>query len=461
MRDHSKHIELSRDEAVERLLAKLGLENPSASPAPTSADTREQGAIARQPHPSLRIEQAPLANAYGRVLARSISARTDVPNTLTCCMDSVAVHWSAFENLPEGSLPDTSGWIRGVDWEFANTGVAMPEGFDTAIVIEHVTLSEDEQRIAIDSAPSQRFAGTRAAGSQLKKDAVVAHAGAIITPDVAATIAAAGHSVVPVVAKPRVAFIPTGNELVPANLPFSCEAPEKYAGWGHVFESNSAVVKGKVEAWGGSFVPFDIVPDDYSAIKDAVEQAIEVTDIVILNAGSSKGSDDWSVEVLEEMGEMICHQTNHGPGHHSSMAVVKDVPVIGISGPSGGASFTLNFYLLPLMKAYLGQDPAPVRIPARLAAPFPANKFAKVVHKPTSAYAGETRPPEASKPGDVFFSVRFMTLEAAADGTLAATPVPGHAGSAPTQHANAFCLLPAGPGAAQPQPGDIIYVEMR
>lgn len=60
---------------------------------------------------------------------------------------------------------------------------------------------------------------------------------------------------------------------------------------------------------------------------------------------------------MEEMGHMICHQTNHGPGHHSSYAVVDNVPIVGISGPSGGASFTLDFYLRPLMRKYLGLNP--------------------------------------------------------------------------------------------------------
>ncbi len=437
MRDHSHHIELSRVDAVAQMLEASGFD---------------------QPGPLLGCEMVALADAYGRVLAHDVAATTDLPNVLTCSMDSIAVHWSAFENLEEGTLPDTSAWVRGVDWEFANTGVAMPEGYDTAIVIEHVAVSQDEQHVEIDAAPSAQFAGTRAVGSQQRRGDVVATAGSIITPDVAAAIASAGHSSVVVVARPRVAFIPTGNELVPANLPFAQDAPDKYAGTGHVFESNSIVVKGKVEAWGGVYVPFDIVPDDYDLIKQAVEQAVQVADIVVLNAGSSKGSDDWSVEVLEEMGQVICHQTNHGPGHHSSYALVDGTPIVGISGPSGGASFTLNFYLLPLMKALLGLDPEPVRVPVRLAEGFPEKKHGAPAG---GKVAGESRPREADKPGDVFFSIRFLKVEATPEGILSATPLAGRPGSASTQTANAFYMLPSGPGVPLPQAGDVIYVEMR
>lgn len=436
MRDHSHHIELSRDDAVAAMLEAL--------PASFGGSR----------------EQIPLPCAYGRMLAEDVQAANDVPDVLTCAMDSIALHWSDFADLPEGSVPDTAGWVRGRDWEFANTGVAMPEGFDTAVVVEHATVSDDEQHVRINAAPSRQFAGTKAPGSQMHRGDTVVQAGCIITPDVAARIAGAGHSVASVWGRPRVAFIPTGNELVRPGLPFSESAPGKFAGRGKVYESNSAVVQGKVEAWGGTFVPFDIVPDDQAAIREAVDRACRVADIVVLNAGSSKGSDDWSVEVLEEMGEIICHQTNHGPGHHSSYALVEGMPIVGISGPSGGASFTLNFYLLPLMKRFLGLDPAPARIPARLAADFPPSKMGKQAVR-GGVPAGESRPPEATEPGDIFFSIRFLTLAADADGALTATPVPGHAGSPATQHANAYCMVPAGPGAVAPQAGDVIQVELR
>ena len=253
-----------------------------------------------------------------------------------------------------------------MDWEFANTGVAMPAGFDTAIVIEHVTVSEDEQHIEVHAAPSKQFAGTKPAGANTKRYDVVAKAGSVITPDVAAIIAGAGRSVVPVLAKPRVAFIPTGNELIPPNVPYSDSVADKYAGAGRTFESNSLVVKGKIEAWAAPTFPSTSSPDDYHAIKCTIQRAVQVADIVVLNAGSSKGSDDWSVEGSRGDGRRHLSSDQPRPGHHSSYAIVDGVPIVGISGPSGGASFTLNFYLKPLMKAYLGLDPTPERIPARL-----------------------------------------------------------------------------------------------
>lgn len=446
MRDHSKHIELSREDAVAAMLARCAFPEP--------------GDIAAE-------ELVPIAESFGRVLARDVASSVDKPNKLQCCMDSIAVHWDAFE----GGMPDTSTWVRGVDWEFANTGVAMPDGYDTAIVIEHVTVSEDEQRVAIDAAPSARFAGTCAPGSQMKRGDVLAQAGEVVTPDIAARIATGNVTAVPARVKPKVAFIPTGNELVVPGGPIE---------EGRNIETNSLLFRGKVEMWGGVPMVFDIVPDDPELIKAAIRRACSMADIVVLNAGSSKGSEDWNCEQMEELGEVLCHETNHGPGHHSSYALVDGTPVVGISGPPAGASFTLNFYLRPLMMKFLGRSPEPERIPVRLAAPFPAkggpgggpggkpepggkqgmaDGESSAKSKPTKA-AGEVRPSIVA-PGASFFGIKFLTVETLPDGTLSGTPLPGRPGSPEAESANAYYMMPSGPGVEPPAVGDVIWVELR
>lgn len=432
MRDHSNHIELSREEAVAAMLERCAF--PKMPGAPTE-------------------ELVPVAESFGRILSRDVAAQVNKPNALQCCMDSIAVHWDAFEGLAEGQLPDTSAWVRGVDWEFANTGVVMPEGFDTAIVIEHVRVSDDEQRVSIDAAPSARFAGTRAPGSQMRRGDMLARAGEKVTPDVAARLASGNVTAVPVRVKPKVAFIPTGNELVAPGGPIEA---------GRNIETNSLLVRGKVEKWGGIPLLFDIVPDDPQLIKDAIRRACAMADIVVLNAGSSKGSEDWSCEQMEELGQVICHETNHGPGHHSSYALVDGTPVVGISGPPAGASFTLNFYLRPLMRKFLGLSPEPERIPVRLAAPFPAKggHSAKPQAAALAKVAGEVRPSVVA-PGAPFFSIKFLTVKAQPDGTLSGTPLPGRPGSPEAEAANAYYMMPSGPGTQPPAPGDVIWVELR
>lgn len=421
MRDHSKHIQISREEVVTGLLAACDF-------AP-------------------EFEMVRLDEAFGRILAEDVVAACELPNVLTCRMDSIAVHWADFVD----GIPDTSTWVRGEDWEFANTGVAMPAGFDTAIVIEHVVVSDDEQHVEVLAAPSKRFAGTSAVGSRVSPGDVLARAGDLITPDVAARIAGGNVASVAVRRKPRVAFIPTGNELVPSG---SAVVPS-----GKNIESNSLVVRGKVEAWGGVFLPFDIVPDNPELIVAAVKKACACADIVVLNAGSSKGSEDWAVEQLEEIGDLICHQVNHGPGHHSSAAVVDGTPVVGISGPPFGASFTLGFYLRPLMNRFLGLGVAPFKVPVRLTETFPI-VGPMSGHSANKKYAGEERPSVVAE-GERFFSVRMLNVEACPDGSLVGAPVAGRPGSAATLSANALYMLESGSNASRPVAGDVIWVELR
>ena len=418
MRDHSKHIQLTYEEAVEAILGACDF------------------------HPA--TEEVPLAESFGRILAADATAQLDMPNCLTCAMDSVAVRWDDFKAAQAAGaadgLPDTSSWERGVQWEFANTGVGMPEGFDTAIVVEHVRFSEDDTHVTFDAAPSGRFAGTVPAGSRMHAGDVLVPAGTRITPLLAAHIASGNNTSVQVVARPVVAFVPTGNELVPAGGAI----PR-----GRNIESNSLLMRGKIEEWGGVPLIFDIVPDDPQSIEDALRRAAAEADIVVLNAGSSKGSDDWSLEVLERIGTVLYHQTNHGPGHHSSCSVLDGTPVIGISGPPGGAAFTPDFYLRPAMQAWFGQVPSPVRLRVRMACDFPAG------HRPKSATAGEQRPSEGGR----FFGVKQLELSVAADGVLEAKPVPGgRPGPLDAEKAHAYFLMD---GANPPKDGDFIEVSLR
>lgn len=414
MRDHSQHVEVTREEAVELLLG-------SCSFAP-------------------RTESIPLNEAFGRVLAADAIAQIDMPNCLTCCMDSVAVRWADFE----AGMPDTAGWQRGREWEFANTGIGMPIGYDTAVVIENVVLSEDLSSIEFVAAPSHQFAGTRPAGSNFHEGDVLVEAGSVLSPLLLSRIASGNNTHVEVVAKPRVAFIPTGNELVARGQ----DVPR-----GKNVETNSLLVQGKIEAWGGEALIFATVPDDQEAIKAAVLEACAQADIVVLNAGSSKGSDDWNVEMLEEMGTVLYHETSHGPGHHSSGSVVDGTPIVGISGPPGGAAFTTDFYLRPVMRRFLGLPTEPDVVTALLACPFPAPRKRESVPK------GEVRPSIVAEDHE-FFGIKQMRLEVNADGVLAATPASSsHPGPVEADSMDGYYALSSLRGA--PQPGDLIEVELK
>lgn len=421
MRDHSNHIQVNREEAIELILKHCKFEP--------------------------KTEVIPVQESVGRVLAEDIRAQWDNPNCLTCAMDSVAVHWSDFEN----GMPDTTDWERGKQWEFANTGVGMPEGFDTAIVVEHVIFSENDTKVAFDAMPSAQYAGTIKPGSRMKKGDLLVLAGAKITPLLAAHITSANYTQVKVLKRPRVAFIPTGGELVSAGG----EIPR-----GKNIESNSLMIAGKIREWGGEPICFDVVPDKQDLIKLALCTAAEQADIIVLNAGSSKGNDDWGIEMLEEIGTIFYHQICHGPGHHSAFGLIGDTPVIGISGPPGGAAPTTDFYLYPAVMTYLGLAPRLKKIRVRAGADLSPGKppMAKKDSGKPGKPAGENRPRE----GGEFSVIRQVQLKPADDGVMEAFPLRKmHPGPVEAESADAYYMMPTGTNGTPAKAGEWIEVEVR
>lgn len=319
MNDFSSHIIKSRHQGLHDLLARCAF--------------------------SPEVESVAIDDACGRILAKDLIAHNTLPNTLTSAMDAIAVHFDDFAH----GIPDTSSWERGREYEFCNTGIGIKGDFDTAIIIENVQF-DDQGKITILQAPKCRADMTHPAGSSMKAGDVLADAGTTITPAVIGLAAQAGCLELDVLARPRVAFIPSGNELVPAGEEL---APGKN------IECNSHVIAAKLRQWGAEPVVFPICPDKRDALREALTQAVNTCDIVVLNAGSSKGTDDQSIETLEELGEVLNHEFDHGPGKHSSLSIVAGKPVIGISGPPIGAELCADWYIKPVVDAFLGKKPEP------------------------------------------------------------------------------------------------------
>ena len=317
MRDHSSHRSADRHEAVGALLERCTFER--------------------------KTQTVDVTQANGRITACEYRSLNTLPNALTCNMDAIAVRFADFED----GTPDTSKWTRGEQWQFANTGIAMPEGFDTAIAIECVQVSEDNQRVTILEAPEYRFQCTTPPGATLQEGDLLVADHQVLTPTLLSLLNMGGYTQIEVIQKPQVAFIPTGNELVSA----TDQVPT-----GKNVESNATMICAKLEDWGAQPMRFDIVKDDPDAILAALRKATAECDIVVINAGSSKGSDDWTCELLEREGEILFHEVNQGPGRHCSFSLLDGKPVIGISGPPIGAEFTTDFFVKPFIDVFLGAD---------------------------------------------------------------------------------------------------------
>jgi molybdopterin molybdotransferase len=324
-------------------------------------------------------EMVSLAEAGGRVLARDVLSVKDVPNTKVSALDGIALRFQEYQD----SGGNTAGWQEGKQFIFSNTGVAVPDAYDTVVRIENVEYSA-ETGLQIKDPEMQKGQLIRPAGFQINAGSLVLPARRRLTPFDLSRLASAGVLNVPVFRKPVVAYIPTGDELVPMETPVHP---------GKTTESVGIMLAAYIEEWGGRPLLASICPDNPEAIENKLREALKQADIVIISGGSSKGSRDCTLSILQKMGEVLTFKVDHGPAFHTMTAVSEGKPILAFVGPPGGAALDAEFYLHPLMEAYLYQKTLPCGKAAegRLQADFKVrniiNFYARViVCRPTEEY---------------------------------------------------------------------------
>ena len=229
----------------------------------------------------------------------------------------------------------------------------MPDGFDAVVMIE-VVHEVDAGSVEIYS-PVAPYQHVRPLGEDIvATELLLAQCHRLRPYDVAAC-AAAGLSEVSVRGLPTVAIIPTGNEIVP---------PGQALRPGQVPEFNSLMLAGMVSDWGGSPLRLEPVADSVDLLKAAVSGAMERADIVVVNAGSSAGSEDYTARVVESLGRLVVHGVAIRPGHPVVLGVCNDKPLLGIPGYPVSAAVAAELFLKPLIERKLGV-PAGVRQKAR------------------------------------------------------------------------------------------------
>lgn len=321
--------------------------------------TREQmiRIIRENISPISKTEIVSLADSLGRICAQEVHSQNRLPNRPASQLDGIGVRFADFQN----GMPDTARWKEGEEYYFSNTGVAIRDGYDTVVVIEKVSF-DAEGRLRIAQVPSAPGEHVSPAGHFLEIGELLATPGMRMAPAHLGCFASGGITEVEVYKKPVVAIIPTGNELVPAGGPVPA---------GKNVESNSVMMAAFLREWGAEPLVLPIIPDEPQLIRAALESALARSDMVILNAGSSKGSMDYNIDVLEQMGRVLVYELGHGPGKHASFSMVGSQPVMGIAGPPVGAEITTDFYVHAAVDFFLGQpDVVPPLLEAALQEDF-------------------------------------------------------------------------------------------
>ncbi|HYF91630.1 MAG TPA: molybdopterin biosynthesis protein [Symbiobacteriaceae bacterium] len=317
---------------------------------------------------------APVEETLGRVTARPITAHISAPHYHASAVDGVAVRardtFQAMETNPVTlTFGEQAVWV--------DTGDPVPEGCDAVIMVEDVNLVDEGHgqgarcEILAPAAPWQHI---RPIGEDVVATEIILPEGHRIRPQDMGALLAAGILEIPIVKRPRVVFIPTGSELV---------NPKTDPKAGEIIEFNSRVVLSQVAEWGGVPIRYPIVPDKYEQIKETVMKAVDRGDIVIVNAGSSAGSEDFTVHVLAELGQVLAHGVAIKPGKPVMLGIIKGKPVIGLPGYPVSTWLTSELFVRPLIYRHLG-IPVPKRPSAtatlarRLTSPMGVEEYVRV-----------------------------------------------------------------------------------
>jgi len=173
----------------------------------------------------------------------------------------------------------------------------------------------------------------------------------VIRPVDMAAMLASGHKTVMVRRKPKVAVIPTGTELV---------EPGSDLKKGDIIDFNSTMLSAMATVYGADPSKRKIMKDDAALLKRTILDAVAESDLVVINAGSSAGREDFTAPVIAELGEVFVHGVNIKPGKPVILAIVQGKPVIGIPGYPVSAALTFNLFVKPIIYLFQGRTVPPV-----------------------------------------------------------------------------------------------------
>jgi putative molybdopterin biosynthesis protein len=315
--------------------------------------------------------------ALGRVTARPVWAALSSPGYHASAMDGYAVR--STDTL--GATETAPVRLKlGEQAQYVDTGDPLPAWADAVIMIEQTqfigeatpdgSTGGDAIEIQASVAP---WTSVRPMGEDMVATELVLPANHVLKPVDLGAITGCGHTTVNVRRKPRVAIIPTGTELVTVE-----QVAEQGVKAGDIIEYNSLVLAAQVREWGGEPTRYSIVPDDYERIKATVSEAAATHDLVLINAGSSAGSEDFTAHVVEELGTLLVHGVAVRPGHPVILGIVgretksaegKDsaslyaphstlhVPIIGVPGYPVSCALTGEIFVEPILARWLGLPP--------------------------------------------------------------------------------------------------------
>lgn len=295
------------------------------------------------------IETIKTGDAFERVTAEPLFAKRSAPSFHSAAMDGIAVRAEDTYGTTE-RYPKTIKIGRHAVW--INTGQVMPRQFNAVIMVEKVNQLDDET-LEIRS-PAYPWQNVRKVGEDIVATELVLPQSHLIRPYDVGALLSAGIFSINVWKRPVAAIIPTGSELVH----YEDIKEDEPLGDNRIVEYNSRILAGFVRECKAIPIIYDIVPDIEDRIKDALKKAVQSdADVIIINAGSSAGSKDYTVHAVNEMGETLVHGVAMMPGKPTILGIVEGKPVIGNPGYPVSAIISFEQFVKPLLYNLQGVNP--------------------------------------------------------------------------------------------------------
>lgn len=296
-------------------------------------------------------EKIAVTEANHRVTARAVYAHICAPHYNACAMDGIAlaaeVTYGATETRPITLTPDQFKWV--------NTGDPLQEDYDSVVMVEDVIeLENGEVQLFSAAVPWQHV---RQIGEDIAAGDMIVPSFTELTPPVLGAMLATGVLEVEVFSRPKVGIIPTGDELV---------SPQAEPSSGDIIEFNSTIFSTTLQDWGCQVIVYPVVKDQKQLLVEAMKKAVQECDFVLLNAGSSAGKKDYSVDTIEEIGQVILHGIAIRPGKPVVLGYTKQdgkvIPLVGLPGYPVSAILVMDHLVKPALNILLGKTDQPEKL---------------------------------------------------------------------------------------------------
>ncbi len=282
-----------------------------------------------------KTEEVRTVDALSRITSEAIYAKCNSPLFNAAAMDGICVDSKKTKNASEENPVVLK---LGVDYKIVDTGDAIKPPFDAVIMAEDVIEIDDETIKII--APVSGWENIRPIGEDIVVGEMILESNHAIKPIDIGALIAGGISKIKCYKKSTVGIIPTGDEIIDMK-----DNPKE----GDIIDSNSYMIKALVDESYGIGNRYNIVKDNYDDIKKRILVSLNDNDITIVNAGSSAGTEDYTVHILRELGDVIVHGVSMKPGKPVILAIVNGKPVIGLPGYPLSAYLAFDLFVRPLL----------------------------------------------------------------------------------------------------------------